>query len=155
MLFYLLKRVLAVIPTLWFITSVVFVLSKLIPGDNALFNEDESIRGTQKIESGEEVYRQFLRRTNQDLPLFYLSMQTLAEPDTLYKVLSTRDRTFLKQLIFHYGDWPSISTYFQHLQFLQTNLRTLQISPPTKALFNQYSEALFTVYENCTNKAAT
>ena len=147
MLLYLLKRLLAVIPTLWFITSVLFVLSKLIPGDSSHIYEDESMAGTTKAESREQTYRQFLKKTGQDLPVFYISMQTLAEPDTLYKILSARERAFLKQIIFHYGDWIAISSYYHHLQLLQTNLRQLPITPSIKTLFFKQSEALFSTYD--------
>lgn len=140
MLFYLLKRLLWIIPTLWFITSVVFILSKLIP-ENILFS-DENL---QKSDVNIRIYKQYLDRTGQNLPLFYVNLKTLAEPDTLYRIFPEQDLTFARQMVLRYGNWPAIANYLLQLRYLQADVFYIKSMPEEKKRLNQQLENLWKV----------
>jgi peptide/nickel transport system permease protein len=139
MLKYLLKRILWMIPTLWFITSVVFVLSKLIPG-NTFLSEENS---TGNLQRDRDAYRQYLQRTGQDVPLFYISLHTLAEPDSLYRLFSAQEYTLAKRMIFQYGNWPAIAGYMEQLRVLQQKVRESTISLEQKKTLIAPMDALW------------
>ncbi|MES2731672.1 MAG: ABC transporter permease [Bacteroidota bacterium] len=115
---YLGKRLLILIPSLWLILSIVFVLNKTALTQTASsFYSQESKTGYQsgQEEGKERAFQQYLHRTGQDLPLFYFSLHSLAEPDTLSRITAPRDFAFLKKMLLTYGNWPEIRRYYQSL----------------------------------------
>jgi len=141
MLQYLLKRIVLAIPALWLIATLIFLLSRLIPGaygsqilegDGAFYKGDAASR--------ENTYRQFLRKTGQDLPLFYFSLSPQPEPDTLHLVYPERERHFLKRLCWQYGNWPLVAAFYKSLQTLQQETTTdqkLQLSPYLQRIYHE------------------
>jgi peptide/nickel transport system permease protein len=116
MLRYLLNRIWWIIPTLWFISSVVFILIKLIPGEAAfLLEEDTAVKSTSRA----AIYRQYLERTGQHLPLFYLRVHSWAEPDTLHLIQSGKEQHFLRKMALQYGSWPCIARYYTDIKNLK------------------------------------
>lgn len=88
MIRYVLKKILWIIPTLFTVTGIGFVLLENAPGDplTQLISSSQSsggVKTTEDIESQKTFWRQKL---GLDLPLFYFSIIRLSEPDTLYKV---------------------------------------------------------------------
>ncbi|QHT67463.1 ABC transporter permease [Rhodocytophaga rosea] len=140
MLKYLLKRIIWIIPTLWFITSVVFILSKLIPGDTFSSEENAS---TGNLQQDREAYQHYLRRTGQDVPLFYVSLHTLAEPDTLYRLFSVQEYSLAKRMIWQYGNWPAIASYMEKLRVLQQHIRSSTLLLPDKKTISAQTDALW------------
>lgn len=111
MLRYVLKRFLLLLPTLWIICSLVFLLSKAIPGtclDWQLGETSQTLRGlgTNNAAAAAEPI----------IPLFYFSLRSRAEPDTLYRVQPEANRLFLKNLVLTYGDWPVIAAFIARLR---------------------------------------
>ncbi|MBC7922934.1 MAG: ABC transporter permease [Ferruginibacter sp.] len=139
---YLWKRIRLLLPTLWLITSAVFVLSRLAagvvtpdqPGDDARL-------GSTSVGNELKTGKQYLQKTGQDLPLFYLSLQTLAEPDTLHRLASVRDRRWLGRLISRYGNWPEIARYYRPVSLLRAQLQRL-LDPARKADLNRQLDRL-------------
>ena len=114
----ILKRLALGIPTLILISSIVFFLSKLMPGSTgAYLLEDNMQIGMQQTspEARERVYREYLSRTGQDKPLFYFSISSLSEPDTLYKIFPESKKSFLQRLCLNFGNWPFIVDYYRAL----------------------------------------
>lgn len=113
----IIKRLALGIPTLIFISSVVFFLSKVMPGDSgAYLLEDNMQIGTKaQQETRERIYLSYLERTGQDKPLFYFSLESLAEPDTLYKIYPVSHQLYLKKLCHNYGNWSYINDYYKAL----------------------------------------
>lgn len=141
---YLGQRLLILLPSLWVITSLVFVFNKAAFEQTAFSIEEEpTLRyGTVRATASERALRQYLHRTGQDLPVFYLSLATWAEPDTLHRILSLRDRTFLQKMLLAYGNWLPISAYYQRLRRLE-NAPPPGITPPLRKQWNQHVAALF------------
>ena len=117
---YLLGRLLLILPTVWLIGSVVFLVSRLIPGtyaDNFAESREGSV-GAVNI-TNRTAYLKDLASKGLDKPLFYFSWRTQAQPDTLHRVFPKLHQTFLQDLISRYGNWPKVSAYYQSLLFLQ------------------------------------
>ncbi len=94
---YVLKRFFWFVPTLFAVTLIGFVLLANAPGDavDSLVmssNSGGSIKTTQDLEQQKIYWR---KQLGLNLPSFYFSISTLAEPDTLYKVY---DETLLRKI---------------------------------------------------------
>jgi ABC-type dipeptide/oligopeptide/nickel transport system permease component len=94
---YVLKRFIWFLPTLFAVTLIGFVLLANAPGDavDSLVlssNSGGSIKTTQDLEQQKIYWR---KQLGLNLPSFYFSISTLAEPDTLYKVY---DETLLRKI---------------------------------------------------------
>lgn len=141
---YLLKRLLLLLPTLWVITSLVFVFNKMVGGDKLPFRIGGEILHNGTGTSPEILYKHYLHQTGQDLPLFYFSLKTLAEPDTLYRVFPLRDRNLLKTWVLQYGNWVEINAYFQHLTALRKSIEPIANAQSRQQL-QRMNERLFRI----------
>ncbi|WP_018478258.1 ABC transporter permease [Pontibacter roseus] len=144
---YLLKRILLAIPVLWGIATLIFLLSRLMPGiygAELLGQSDSGYFGKADANSREKAYRQFLHRTGQDLPLFYFSLSPATEPDTLHLIFPESERLFLKRLSWQYGDWQLVSSFHNSLKYVE------QATPVAQR--NRLAPYLQTIYQNPTPK---
>lgn len=122
MLRYLLERILVFIPTLIAITLLGFVIMVSAPGDPVE-------RMVVAAQSGGEIGSQSANQQEQkqfwntklglDLPIFYLSLSSLAISDTLYRVHDKNEQEALSRLSHEFGNWPAISAYFEKLEVLR------------------------------------
>ncbi|PSR54860.1 hypothetical protein AHMF7605_15790 [Adhaeribacter arboris] len=143
MLRYVLKRLLLVLPTLWIICSLVFLLSKTVSG---------TCQDWQQGEIGQTFSRLEPARSSNNLepivPLFYFSLRSSAEPDTLFRVQPESHRLFLKSFVLTSGNWAAIAAFYQALTTLQ---KRLQLMPETaltnKQELKQQLESVFTLTE--------
>ena len=119
---YIVRRILVFIPTLFVISLIAFVISINAPGDpvEAFFEGAKGGKpGSQqdnKIEAAKDTLRHEL---GLDLPVFYITLSTYAEPDTFYKIKKPDERENLLRLLHRYGDWENISDYYHSLQELK------------------------------------
>jgi peptide/nickel transport system permease protein len=118
------KRFLIMIPALWLLASVVFLLSRSVPGTAAELQAEEAQQTNNSVKAAlrQKALRQQIHRTGQDLPLFYFRVGAASEPDTLMKIFPETERRAMQQLTLTYGDWPQISGYYRKLQQLRTSL---------------------------------
>ncbi|MEJ8755739.1 ABC transporter permease [Pontibacter sp. H259] len=84
MLRYLFKRLLLAIPVLWVMVSVIFILSRILPGTfgEQILLADEGFYGNGAKQERALAYQQLLERTNQQLPVFYVGLTPLSESNT-------------------------------------------------------------------------
>ncbi len=100
MWFYVVKKVLLIIPTVILVMVLAFFLSKLTPSDAA-----ESLMNLQGVlpqnSNSKQVYENNYKQLNLDKPVFYLSVQPDFYPDNINALISHTKRkeveTFLKQ----------------------------------------------------------
>ncbi len=121
MLKYIAKRILVFFPTLVAITLLGYLIMVNAPGDPVE-------RMMVAAQSGGEVSSQSINSIEQrkywshklglDLPVFYFSLSSLAQSDTLYRVYDRTERDALERLTRQYGDWPSVSAYHASLSTL-------------------------------------
>ncbi|MCC9137973.1 ABC transporter permease [Pontibacter silvestris] len=123
--YYLLKRFITALPTLWLLISLVFLLSRMLPGSFSsarILDDNAGFYSKANAESREKAYRDYLHKTSQDLPLFYFSINAAPEPDSLNLKYSESDRQQLKRLAWHYGSQNIVSEYFNNLQQVENQL---------------------------------
>ncbi len=119
MLGYVLKRILWFVPTLFAVTIIGFILLANAPGDpvNLLSN---GAKASGNIEEQKTFWR---KKLGLDLPLFYFSITTLSEPDTLYKVYDEQQLKIIKKDLKENGGYknyiPKIIWYGYHNQYHQ------------------------------------
>lgn len=138
------------IPALLIISAVVFLLSKIMPGRAGLLEEepgDKMLYNNSSSHYQQEILIQYLEKTGQDLPVFYFSVATLAEPDTLYKIFPERERLFLKDMIFQYGNWEKIAVYYNKLLRLRRNIENATLDFALKRQLRRHLSLLFTYDE--------
>ncbi len=67
------------LPTLWLLGTLVFLLSRMLPGsfgEERLLNPEAGFYSKSSQSSREAAYRQLQQKTGQDLPLFYFSLSS-------------------------------------------------------------------------------
>jgi peptide/nickel transport system permease protein len=122
MLKYILKRLLIFIPTLFIISLMAFIISSSAPGDpvEKLANAPDSEGANNVNNTSNQAEKQKIRkRLGLDKPVFYFSMGTLAECDTLYKIQDVDHQKVLSKLTHRHGNWPAISSYYLSLMDLR------------------------------------
>ena len=142
---YILRRLLIFIPMLFAISLLAFIISVNAPGDPV-----ERLLTSAETEGaatggGTSKLRQELRhRLGLDLPVFYFSIVTTGESDTLHHVPERTHRETLERLARTYGNWPDIVRYYRELQELHLAARAVE-SPAAagKAAKEALSEARF------------
>ena len=126
MLRYFLKRILIMAPTLLTALVFIFALSRLVPGDLVVeqFEEelDESRLGEEELLI---TYQRKAARLGLDKPVFYLSIQPAAYPDTLHKIPFRSRREMLIKLLRQNGNWPALEAYFRNIGLLKRALQAL------------------------------
>ncbi len=115
MLLYIIKRILWFIPTLFAVTLIGFILLANSPGDpvNAMVNLN-SRNSSNDIEQQKKYWR---KQLGLDLPVFYFSVSTLAEPDTLYKIYDAEKLKTYKALLKQSGNAKMINNYLLDLKY--------------------------------------
>jgi len=118
MLRYIIKRLLVFIPTLIIISLLAFVISINAPGDPVeRLSKSANKEGTASEQSSatKKVKQDIRKRLGLDLPIFYVSLATLADSDTLYKVEDKAHQDNLLKLSRKYGNWEAVQNYYRAL----------------------------------------
>lgn len=118
MLKYILKRIIVFIPTLIMISLLAFVISINAPGDPVeRLSKSANKEGTASEQSGstKKVKEEIRARLGLDLPVFYVSLSTLSDCDTLYKIADKAQQENLLKLSRQYGNWNAVSNYHHTL----------------------------------------
>lgn len=124
MVTYILRRLLFFIPTLFVITLVAFwisVSSPIDPVENLTGpGEGQTIQGDNLAvaQQREETRTRVREKLNLHLPLFYVGLGSLAEPDTLYKFYDREVHTALSQLLSQSGNWDAVFSYYESVKSL-------------------------------------
>jgi len=139
MFHYILKRILYFIPTLFFISLIVFLLSKS-SGEYLSCEDDDRF-------SQEDCWKE-AQEKGYDQPVFYFSFSTAAHPDTLHRIFQQERRSALKKLIGQFGNWNQITTYYQEINNLERAIldthskqrtnTSIGMSKTIKLLYSQY-----------------
>lgn len=115
MLRYILKRLIVFIPTLVVISLLAFVISVNAPGDPVeRLSKSANKEGAASEQSAatKKVKEEIRKRLGLDLPVFYLSIGTLADSDTLYKITDKAQQDNLLKLSRKFGNWEDIQNYY-------------------------------------------
>jgi peptide/nickel transport system permease protein len=113
MLLYILRRILLFIPSLFFITLAAFFINALTPGDPVarILGAELDIHGNANTD--ERQYRSLQHQLGLDLPLFYFSFGTKADPDSLFLIKNSLHRKSVKALSRQTGHPKEILHYYK------------------------------------------
>ncbi|MFM7022816.1 MAG: ABC transporter permease [Flavobacteriales bacterium] len=151
MLEYIIKRILFFIPTILIISLLTFALSVHSPGDPVeTIMKPSSSEGQSDRAAKREEYDKMRRKLNLHLPVFYFSVSSLAESDTLYRVPKKLHRENLLRFVDEYGNWEQVQDYYIKLNnfneyIIQQKLDSLQddliaLKQTTSELFFKYDD---------------
>ena len=134
---YILKRILLFIPTLFIISLLTFILISAAPGDPAetMLNRNSGEGQASDKMATERSYRELRHKLGLDLPVFYFAPTNLAQCDTLVRIPTKNHREMLDRLVYAYGNWPQIETYYKQIKDLEiTIISTKKDSTTASAL---------------------
>lgn len=115
MLKYIFKRLFVFVPTLIMISLLAFVISINAPGDpveRLLKSANKEGTASEQSNSAKKDKEEIRAKLGLDLPIFYLSLSTLADCDTLYKIADKAQQDNLLKLSRKYGNWEAVSNYY-------------------------------------------
>lgn len=118
---YIIKRILYLIPTLLLISLLAFIISAASPGSPKSQEacDWKSSAPTMTYEDCEAEELRLRKKYNLHLPLFYLRIGSMAEPDTLYKIYEPDTRLVMSRLLDQYGAWPQVNSWYVALKELR------------------------------------
>lgn len=125
MLKYTIQRILTFIPMLIGISVLSFIISVNAPGDpvERLAKASGNEGGVEQESGASKKIKQELRKElGLDLPIFYFSIGSIADSDTLYKVQDKYYKSNLAALNHQSGNWEAVSAYYHQLLNLQKEL---------------------------------
>ena len=118
MLKYTIQRLITFIPMLIAISLIAFIISINAPGDPVeRLSKSAGNEGGAEQESGasKKEKQEIRKRLGLDLPIFYVSIGSIASSDTLYKIQDKYHKKNLKALTHQSGNWSSVSNYYKNL----------------------------------------
>jgi len=142
---YILRRILVFIPTLIIISLMAFVISVAAPGDPVERLVNASGNEGKNANVSEELKQKKRHELGLDLPVFYVSLGSLADCDTLYKISDKARRENLAHLTSIYGNWDKISAYYHALQQTNAALNSLQSQANTNETKDAILHARYTL----------
>lgn len=134
---YSLKRFVLRIPVLLLLITVVFLLSRLLPGtygsENIQYGEGATYtKSTQQ--QRDKVYTAYLRHTGQDLPLFYFGVSVRATPIQNSSTITASGK-LLEQLSWQFGDPEKAKVYYNGVNSLALLLKHEDLSEQLPLLY--------------------
>lgn len=125
MIQYLLKRLLLFVPTMVLISLLTFFISVNTPGDPLLVHAQEQEGHLRPGQLAMERYLAQRQSLGLDLPVFYFSFSSLAQPDTLHRIPFDRHRKWLRALTHTTGNWQKVAQFYQQYRALEDIIFTL------------------------------
>lgn len=147
---YILRRLLIIIPTMFAIMALSFLIGRSTPGDLVTALTSMSDPDRSSATTREKALRDYKRISSElglDMPIFYMSLTSIAYPDTLYRIVKLNERKALDRLIAEYGNWELISEYFQSLVAMEDQAFALQAPDGAKREFDSVKQAFTTLRE--------
>lgn len=126
---YILKRVLWAIPALWGLATAVFLLSRLLPGTfgtERILQREGAYFSKGSETDRKAAYREYVARTGQDLPLFYLSVNPKSQASAITPHLTSSDNAQeqLEKLSWRYGSPAHAQAYIARVEALEKSFET-------------------------------
>ncbi len=112
---YVLRRLGLFVPTLFLITLLSFIISQTAPGDpveQMLSGQQSGGEQLAERQANQEAYLAKRRELGLDLPIFYLAVVPLAEPDTLHHIPKIQVQNALRRLVYKFGNWEAVQAYY-------------------------------------------
>lgn len=123
---YTVKRLLFFIPSVFFISLLSFLLIRSLPGDTVDFlirSQTEERGGDESGEAFTQKYRQKARELGTDLPGFYISLGTLAEPRSLSYEWNPVRKGVIAALVSQTGNAAAAEAWYNSIEALDSHLQ--------------------------------
>ncbi|MEL7342440.1 MAG: hypothetical protein AAGM67_18305 [Bacteroidota bacterium] len=147
---YLIKRLLLMLPTLWLISVMAFMISYKV-GVSPVLNQCGSVLTEPNLAVLRSCQKQKIKRFQLDKPPFYFAIQSLAEPDTLHRVLEAREKDALAYLLHQHGCWANVNQWRVLQKALLRQALSLQAKPDSTS--NQALEAQTSLIKSLRRRA--
>jgi len=147
---YVFKKIILMLPTLFVVYSILFILKQLAPGDPvAIYRHQEAIfttKGTlQDNLSADYQYTSTAQLLGTNLPKFYFSILPSNYPDSIYKIIRKDQREMLTSLLDKNGDWKFVNKFYKDLQISEN--KYFELNDSLKNIFkSSYWAALQKLY---------
>ncbi len=130
MLRYFLRRFFVFCLTLFAITLFAFLIMVYTPGDPVASMMEFGHYGDAMAgdRAGKEEYQAMRRRLGLDLPVFYFSVTSLAEPGDLFQIARPDERAVAKALVYKTGNWKEIRIYFDQIRNFRDSVFSIPVS---------------------------
>lgn len=127
MIKYILKRLLWFIPAFFVVTLLAFFISRNAPGDPVeILSGSASPTGASTQQSVSQQTKEEIRKKYKlDRPVFYFSVGTQADCDTLYKITGKRKRKALQRLSRHFGNWQPVAMFHKELSIYHAKFKSV------------------------------
>lgn len=137
---------LIIVPTMFAIISLSFMISRNTPGDMvqamASASAEDERSTTRSRAEAEQEYQRVKTDLGLDGPVFYLALSSIAYPDTLHKILRRNEKRALERMIGEYGNWEEISTYYHTVCRLEEHAFQLELPDSIKPDVNPMKVSL-------------
>jgi peptide/nickel transport system permease protein len=131
---YFIKRLFVFVPMMLLVSLMAFWISASAPGDpvEILTNSGTAQGSSNNISVKKDIKDSLRNKLGLNKPLFYFSLNSLAECDTLHKIYDKLTRNTLSRLTAKYGNWKEIHAYYTAILNLQQ--KSLSLSADTLLL---------------------
>lgn len=150
MIKYIIRRFLIFIPTLLAISLLAFLISIYSPADPVeQLARSATSEGNTNSESSatEKIKNEIRKKLGLNLPVFYFSITTWADCDTLNKITSKAERENLTALTRKYGNWEEIQTYRSQIKQCLWEINKLETDTKKKEDLNAMRFITLTLLE--------
>lgn len=107
-----------------------FLLSQAAPGDPVELRlqggQGSQGGGMSEKQAGEKAYIEMSKKLGLDLPAFYFTLGSLAEPKELNDIYRKKERENLSRLVNKYGNWDYIKPYYTSIKDFEKSLFSIE-----------------------------
>ena len=113
---YVVRRLLVFIPTLIIISLLSFLISTNAPGDpveKIVTAMGQDGTASQNSDANERTKQMVRKQLGLDKPIFYFSLGTIVDCDTIYRIADKSIRECAIELTREVGDWELVSAFYK------------------------------------------
>lgn len=103
--------------------------------------------------AGEEAYIKKWKELNMNLPVFYFTMSSQADCDTLYRIYRKAHRENLQALTKTHGNWDDVSQYYKSLQKFENTVLSVQPDSASTRSWKKLRENASTLFNRSEDTA--
>lgn len=130
---YFIRRLVLLPLSLFLLSLVCFGLRQVTPGDPIIrqLPDAESRQVNDDPFAYDRTYRRAAANLGFDRPPFYFSIYNAALPDTLHRIVRSKERAMLRAFTLHSGNWEAVQNYYQELRRLSYSEAAMSEHTPT------------------------
>ena len=142
---YILRRVALFIPTLFFISLLSFIISHSAPGDPVatMLHLDENLKSGSAPALIKKMKQDKRHEMGLDLPVFYIGLGTLADPDAVVKAASNEELAMLTDISRESGQPKQVARYDSLLNKCIVIYSNIPMKTLSQAQFDALQSSLY------------